>query len=460
MNSFNVCYANDNSALSPEMWAMESLAILEENMVMARLVHRDFSPIVAEYGDVVNTRRPGTFQSKRKTDTDSITLQDASATNVRVPLDQHFYISFCIKDGEASKSFQDLIEIYLQPGMQQIARSVDRVLLGQSFRFFPNAVGRLEGLNQSNAKDILLEAREIMNVNKAYPQNRNLVLSPAAETQMLRNELFISAEKRGDAGTALRDASLGRVLGFDTFMDQNTPGIQSVNADVAAGTVTNAAPAGTAASQTVAITGHEVVAGEYVVMEDDGQPTYATAATTATGDTTAVTLSAALKYAVTATSVVKAYKACVVDDTNGDFIAGWAKEIVVDGYGAVPQTGQLMAFGSGNDRRVYTIIEATAGSLLLDRPLEVALGNDDAAYPGPAGSTNPAFHRDALALVSRPLALPPAETGVRSQVGIYNDIAMRVSMQYDINAQGTVVTLDMLCGVALLDANLGAVVLG
>jgi hypothetical protein len=34
---------------------------------------------------------------------------------------------------------------------------------------------------------------------------------------------------------------------------------------------------------------------------------------------------------------------------------------------------------------------------------------------------------------------------------------MRVAMQYDIKAQGTIVTLDMLCGVANLDPNLGCV---
>jgi hypothetical protein len=68
-----------------------------------------------------------------------------------------------------------------------------------------------------------------------------------------------------------------------------------------------------------------------------------------------------------------------------------------------------------------------------------------------------AFHRDAIALVSRPLAVPANALGVQAAVGMYNDLAMRVAMQYNITSQGTVVTLDMLCGVALLDENLGAV---
>ena len=33
MNFYPLCYANDSDALIPELWAQESLTILEENMV-------------------------------------------------------------------------------------------------------------------------------------------------------------------------------------------------------------------------------------------------------------------------------------------------------------------------------------------------------------------------------------------------------------------------------------------
>jgi hypothetical protein len=93
----------------------------------------------------------------------------------------------------------------------------------------------------------------------------------------------------------------------------------------------------------------------------------------------------------------------------------------------------------------------------LDKPLTAAVTAADLAFPGPHGSMCFAFHRDALALVSRPLALPSGSLGVQAAVGSYNDLAMRVAMQYDISSQGTIVTLDMLCGVAVLDTNLGCV---
>jgi hypothetical protein len=61
----------------------------------------------------------------------------------------------------------------------------------------------------------------------------------------------------------------------------------------------------------------------------------------------------------------------------------------------------------------------------LDRPLEVAVANNDPAFPGPYGSFNLALYREALALVTRPLALPNGRVGVMSDVASHNDTAIR-----------------------------------
>jgi len=458
------CFANDNDAYVPEQWANEGLAILEENMVIANLVHRDFESEVRSYGDVVNTRKPGTFRIRRKKDGTALTQQDANATNVRVPLDQWIYNSFVIKDGEASKSFQDLVDIYLRPGMQTIARAVDRAVLGQAHKFLANKVGRLGNLTSANSKDFLLEAREKMNVNKAPADGRNLVLAATAETALLKNELFLKANERGDGGTALQNATLGRILGFNTYMDQNVNSVAAVSCDTVIGAIDEVSgyAAGEAGELTVnGFTGARA-ANEYVTVAGDDQPTYLTA-TSGAGTPVGMTLSAALKYSVANDAVVTVYKACAV---QGGYALGYAEAIVLDGWTVAPQVGQLVAFGTGSARRVYTVIESwlsastTDQSVILDRPLDVALINDQAAFPGPGGSLNMAFHRDALALVTRPLAVPNNAMGVLSHVGVYNDIAMRVSMQYDIQNGGTVVNLDILAGIAVLDTDLCAVLLG
>ncbi len=477
------CYDNDNTAFIPELWAAEGLAILQENMVIANLVHRDFENEIRQFGDVVNTRRPGTFQIRRKADGDTLQSQDASATNVKVPLDQWFYTSFTIKDGEASKSFQDLVDIYLRPGMMTIARSVDRAVLGHVWGFLgapTTRVGRLANLTSQNSKDYVLEAREQLNVNKAPLEGRNLVLAPVSETALLKNELFIAAQMRGDFGTALESATLGRILGFDTYMDQNVNSASLGNCNVdTTGTVTSALAAGVApASQAVTLADYAVNVGEFAVVAGNDQPTYITAATTTgtagvtgSGTTTAITLNEPNKYATAAAAPLTVYKAC---QSSAAYAAGYVEELVLTGFGsAPPQIGQLVAFGTGAGRATYTVIESyqsdasgnpsttgTYQAIYVDRPLDNAINANDLCYPGPAGALNMAFHRNAIALVTRPLAIPNNAMGVLSHVGVYNDIAMRVSMQYSIQSGGTVVNLDILAGVAILDTNLCVVLQG
>ena len=455
-----VCFDNDNQAFIPELWANEGLAILQENMVIANLVHRDFENEIRQFGDVVNTRRPGTFQIRRKADGDVLAQQDATATNVQVPLNQWFYNSFTIKDGEASKSFQDLVDIYLRPGMITIARSVDRAVLGQVHQFLAGPtgrVGRLQNLGAANSKDYVLEAREKLNINKAPLEGRNLVLAPVSETALLKNELFIAAQQRGDFGTALESATLGRILGFDTYMDQNVNSCNLAATDTAVGTVTNAIAAGAApASQamTLAVTPNP---GEFATVAGNDQPQYVVAA-----DAHNVTLNEANKYATAAGATLTVYRVCSV---SASFPLGWVSGVTLSGWINAPAIGQLLAFGTGSGRKVYTVIEsylsgAGTQTVILDRPLEAALAIHDFAFPGPAGAMNMAFHRNAIALVTRPLAIPNNAMGVLSHVGVYNDIAMRVSMQYSIASGGTVVNLDILAGVAVLDQNLAVVLQG
>jgi hypothetical protein len=71
---------------------------------------------------------------------------------------------------------------------------------------------------------------------------------------------------------------------------------------------------------------------------------------------------------------------------------------------------------------------------------------------------NVAFHRDAVALVNRPLVTVPSDAGARSFVASFDGLAMRVTMQYDSKAQGMRVTFDLLCGVAVLDDRLAVAV--
>lgn len=459
-----IARANDNVALVPEVWSREALATLMSNTIMAQLVHRDFSNLVADYGDVVNTSRPADFAGKRKTDADNVITQDAVSPNIAVPLDQHFHVSYVIKDGEMSKALPDLLERYMEPAARELAEKVDQVLAGQVARLLVNQVGEANSITSLNVDDVILDADQKLNDNRAPKGGRYLLMSSRFNRAALGAEIVVEADKRGDQGTALREASVGRIYGFDSFMDQNVPHVSIDSAEVAPG-VTDAAEVvgSTVIEATNAIANVTNAGGEYITIA--GSP-YLHRIASATADTAAsdITLTEGLVGAAASGAAVTVYMAC---DVKGAFAVNYAKEVIVDGFAANkgPQVGQLITFGVAGASHTYTVISVTKTTtteyaILLDRPLSSALTDNQLAFPGPAGSRNLAFSRDAIALVSRPLSPVPAGMGASSAVASFDGLSMRVVMQYDALAQGMRVTFDMLLGTAILDARLAVAVNG
>lgn len=67
-----------------------------------------------------------------------------------------------------------------------------------------------------------------------------------------------------------------------------------------------------------------------------------------------------------------------------------------------------------------------------------------------------AFHRNAFALVTRQLALPMGAQN--AAIVNYDGFGLRVVYDYDINTKSDTISIDMLCGVKLLDSKLAAVI--
>lgn len=446
-------FANDLDAFIPEVWAQESLMVLEANMVMANLVHRDFENEIANQGDTVNTRRPGTFEAVRKTDTDDVTVQDSEATNVAVKLDQHLHTTFLIRDGEESKGFKNLRNEYLIPGLVSIAQAIDTICLGQMYEFMDtNVVGKL---GTDPTKTTIIAAREKMNTNKAPLAGRNMVITPNTEGALLGIADFVTADKVGDEGTALREGSLGKKFGMSFFMSQNTPSVATGSAtDTAAINNGNISIGDTVL--TIDGTSETYVVGAWVTIAGDMVPQQITAVSGT--PTTQITVTPGLRSAVVNEAVVTYYTPGLVNLLAG-YDAAYSKALVVDGFTVAPKSGQLVSF-AGTTPRYSALGTPTTTSLTLNRTLDAAVANNAVIGLGPTGDYNFAFHRNCMTLVMRPLAKPADGTGALSYVANYNGMAIRVTITYDGNKQGHLVTVDVLCGVKTLDTDLGVVMLG
>ena len=373
-----------NTILTPQIIAKEALLQLKNNTVMSNLVHRDYTnEFVAGVGNTVTIRKPATFEAKEFNRATGIEIQDATEGAESVVLDKLLDVSFEVTAEQLSLDIADFSTQLLHPAMQSFAQKIDTYLLG-----LYDDVANTYGTAGSTPNDIgaITGARKVLNESKTPFDNRSLVIDPNAENSLLQLPTFHEADKVGDDGTSLSEASLGRKFGFNIFTDQNV--------------VTHTAGTLSAGSGKI-------------------KPKVATIK-----GSTSITLSSTT---LTGTVVV----------------------------------GDVLTIKNA----FYTVTEAaTAENNEITVKLSPALKEDIAITVEitVTGShiANLAFHKNAFALVTRPLALPKGLSSEQKAIVNYDGFGLRVIYDYNSQFKKDVISIDMLCGVKTLNSDLACRLLG
>lgn len=203
-----------NTILTPDIIAKEALMVLRNNAVMANLVHRDFSSeFVGGVGDTITIRKPASFAAKEFSG--EIDVQDATEGSATVKMDKHLDVSFAVTSAQMAMEIEDFSKQLLVPAMQAFIDKIDSYLLGLASGI-TNKVTETD-----NIQNDIVDARAFLTKAGAPLTERRFVYDSNTEAKLLKTDLFVSAEKVGDEGTALREASLGRKFGLDFYVDQN-----------------------------------------------------------------------------------------------------------------------------------------------------------------------------------------------------------------------------------------------
>lgn len=452
---FVTAYDNSIDALKPEWWANAGLMVLEEELVVANLVNRNYDNFFVNAGDTVHVSKPGTFTAHHKVQGSDTTVQDVTATDTLVKLNQHIETTVLLDDREVQQSIPNLFQYVLAPAMRGMAEKVDAGLVGETGVFHTNSAGTLGG---GLASADLVELDRVFNANNVPAAGRRLVVGPTGKAALYGIDRFIDADKTGQDGKFL-NGILGGVMGFDVYMSQ-TVGRELSIANTRTTETTNGGEVKGATSITVDAAGANHAAGVYVTIE--GVPGIYRVASAVTSSDTEVVVTPGIRSAVGDGKTLTFWESA--GDVKGDHAAGVIK-IITDGYGAatdIPQVGQGLSFGAGT--QVYTVTRVTGTyatssteiTLELNRPLDDTVTNDSIITVQPTGgSYNWAFRSDAITMVNRPLA--PAQAGVASAVQNNGSFALRVTIGYDMRKMRHVITLDTLFGVKVLDVAQGAV---
>lgn len=209
-----------NSVLTIDTIATAAVAILDNELVMAKKVYRglesEFGSQVNgfEKGDTVSMRRPTDFTVR---DGATATNQDIVEGKVALTVDKQKGIDFGFTSKELTLSIGELSDRVIKPAMVQLANQIDSDVMSL-YKYVPNWVGT-PGQTVNSYSDFA-KAPERLD-EYAVPTDRCAVMSPADHWGLLGSQtaLYIQDAAKG----AYRNGSLGMIGGVDTYMAQNVP---------------------------------------------------------------------------------------------------------------------------------------------------------------------------------------------------------------------------------------------
>lgn len=399
-----------NELLTTQLIANEALLQLKNNLVMAKLVHRDYEDTFEKEGATIRVRRPVRY-SVRTNMTSS--AEDVKEGNVSVSLDKVAGVDFGFTSTELTLDIERFSERYLTPGVMEIAHKIDRDI-AQMYRYVSNWAWRAtnpSATTRIDSFDDYAAGPERLDENAVPVSDRSGVLAPADYWGIAGSLTALQADRK--AISALEKAKVGTFANTDTYS----------TAQVWEHTV------GASGSPTVTLnTSTQTSTYPDVMNSTPMQDTYTF------GGSAAVTDFYAAGDIITIADVYD------INPRTKQRIGGRLKQFVVVNTTSTTATTFNMAIspaiiGSGSYQNCELV---SAGSKTVTR-----IGTAATAY-----RQNLVFHKNAFALVVRPLVLPPGSVDGARATDSQTGLSVRVIPYYTGSTDTSVWRLDVLYGVA------------
>lgn len=240
-----------NTFLTPKIIANEALMVLESQLTMANLVHRDYSQEFVKVGDTITIRKPAKFVAKNFVGTTH--GQDITEGSVDVKMDRFRDVTVNVTSKELTLDIKDFSTQVVTPALSAIAQAIDMDLLAVGVE----KAGKTAAVSSTPKLDDIAGVGKALDMSKAPLQNRRLVLPAEIRYKYNTMDNFAKQCYAGDS-KALRDAEIGKVYTCETFASENCPH----SAATTPGTVTAYKVAGTEDTQQFTVSGGNPAAGK------------------------------------------------------------------------------------------------------------------------------------------------------------------------------------------------------
>lgn len=253
--------------ISIKEFARSALPRLVEQLAFPNLVYKDYSAdFTAKHGDTVQVRKPVSLQAREFDAGAGVTNQDIAESAVDVTLDKIATVDVNIGALQGATNVDDLNRIFIEPAAVALAQKINSDGLNL-YKDIYNFIGTA-GTTPSTLASIA-GARKALNKQKVPASGRVAVWDPDADAAFTALEAIVHADKSGSV-QALRDGSIGRVMGIEHYMTQ---AVKSHQTGITAATAVKVNGAVTAGAVKLSIDGTSLT-GKLVkgdLMQIDGK---------------------------------------------------------------------------------------------------------------------------------------------------------------------------------------------
>lgn len=224
----------------PEIWAAEILVNLRNDLVYAARCNRDYEGEIAQAGDTVNITSFGKPTISDYTKYASLTYEQLTDATRALAVDQAKSFSFGVDDVDRRQALSGFVGNAMSDAAFGLAEATDNYVAGilkTAVDGTANDIGAVSDSVTTNNLygDVLVQMRTLLNRSKCPKNGRWVVMPPEVYGDVLQDSRFINAQAAADAGMALHEGALGRIVGFDVYESNNVPTDTTGVYDVIAG---------------------------------------------------------------------------------------------------------------------------------------------------------------------------------------------------------------------------------
>lgn len=222
----------DNMAVAiVRLVAARALPVLESNLFMARLVNRNYEPVLAQAGASVDIPIAPSLTANNIAETGQVQTQNPSLGNATVTLTSHIESSFFIPDVAKALSNIDLVDTFMQPAMLTLAERVEGDLLGLYPLFTFNA--SVGAANTAPTEQVVDDIDTTFFKSKIPTTAPKYCACSADFYASLRQIPRFSEENKIGSGDAIISGEFGKLKNVAFFRSQIVTAVSSTTSNLA-----------------------------------------------------------------------------------------------------------------------------------------------------------------------------------------------------------------------------------